>query len=143
MRVKISRSEANERTEDKPPIAAESAVARERRGCAKNCRQQMHSIRLQGILFDHVSASEEHPARLIARRHKPQLERCLAKLLARSGVARSRELARVIWLLSEGAISLILVHGDRGYSTAAAKAAKTLVGHYLCGSRDQHQARQP
>jgi len=78
-----------------------------------------------------------HPARLIARRHKAQLERCLTELLARSGVQQARELARAVWLLSEGAISLILVHGDRGYSTAAADAAKTLVRHYLDPSRDR------
>jgi AcrR family transcriptional regulator len=72
-----------------------------------------------------------HPARLIARRHKERLEHCLAGLLAESGVARSKELARAVWLLSEGAISLILVHGDRGYSTAASKAAQALVRFYL------------
>jgi AcrR family transcriptional regulator len=72
-----------------------------------------------------------HPARLIARRHKAQLERCLAELLERSGAQRAGELARAIWLLSEGAISLILVHGDRGYSAAASDAAKTLVRRHL------------
>lgn len=72
-----------------------------------------------------------HPARKIARRHKAQLEDCLADLLAQSGVERSKELARAVWLLSEGAISLILVHGDRGYSTAASKAATMLVQRYL------------
>ena len=68
-----------------------------------------------------------HPARLIARRHKAQLERCFADLLAQAGVLHAGELARAIWLLSEGAISLILVHGDRGYSAAAANAARALV----------------
>jgi len=68
-----------------------------------------------------------HPARLIARRHKAELERCLAELLERSGVRQPGELARGIWLLEEGAVSLILVHGDRGYSAAAAAAAKTLI----------------
>jgi AcrR family transcriptional regulator len=72
-----------------------------------------------------------HPARLIARRHKAQLEKCFAELLARSGVGRPNELARAVWLLSEGAISLILVHGDRGYSAAASEAAITLVRHHL------------
>ncbi len=72
-----------------------------------------------------------HPARLIARRHKAQLEKCFAELLARSGVERPNELARAVWLLSEGAISLILVHGDRGYSAAASEAAVTLVRHHL------------
>jgi AcrR family transcriptional regulator len=77
-----------------------------------------------------------HPARKIARRHKAQLERSLSELLAESGVARSGELARAIWLLSEGAISLILVHGDRGYSAAASQAAKMLVRHHLNRSPD-------
>jgi AcrR family transcriptional regulator len=72
-----------------------------------------------------------HPARLIARRHKAQLERSLADLLERSGVQQAGELARAVWLLSEGAISLILVHGDRGYSAAAADAAATLVRCHL------------
>jgi AcrR family transcriptional regulator len=71
-----------------------------------------------------------HPARLIARRHKERLERCLAELFAQSGVERSNELARAVWLLSEGAISLILVHGDRGYSIAASEAAQALVRLY-------------
>lgn len=72
-----------------------------------------------------------HPARLIARRHKAQLEQSFAELLAQSGVDRPNELARAVWLLSEGAVSLILVHGDRGYSAAASKAAITLVRHHL------------
>jgi AcrR family transcriptional regulator len=72
-----------------------------------------------------------HPARLIARRHKAQLEKCFAELLARSGAERPNELARAVWLLSEGAISLILVHGDRGYSVAASQAAVTLTRHHL------------
>jgi hypothetical protein len=41
--------------------------------------------------------------------------------------ARPRETAREIWLLSEGAISLILVHGDLAYAAAAAAAAKRLL----------------
>lgn len=79
-----------------------------------------------------------HPARLIARRHKAQLERCLAELLERSGVRQAGALAREIWLLSEGAISLMLIHGDRGYSTAASDAAKTLVRCHL----DKYQSDQ-
>ena len=82
-----------------------------------------------------------HPARLIARRHKAQLERSLAELLARSGVLQSEELARAVWLLSEGAISLILVHGDRGYSAAASTAAKTLVGCHLRKYASGNQSR--
>lgn len=78
-----------------------------------------------------------HPARVIARRHKAQLESCLAELLEQSGVIRSKELARAVWLLSEGAISLILVHGDRGYSRSASEAARTLVQHHQRGRRDK------
>jgi hypothetical protein len=33
--------------------------------------------------------------------------------------------------LSAGAISLMLVHGDRGHSAAASDAAMTLVRHHL------------
>jgi AcrR family transcriptional regulator len=72
-----------------------------------------------------------HPARLIARRHKAQLERCLCELLEQSGVRRAAELSRAVTLLSEGAISLILVHGDQGYSAAASEAATTLVRSHL------------
>jgi hypothetical protein len=71
-----------------------------------------------------------HPARHIAREHKAKLEDCLASLLAQSGVEKAKELARAVWLLSEGAISLILVHGDRGYSAAASQAARMLVQQY-------------
>jgi AcrR family transcriptional regulator len=68
-----------------------------------------------------------HPARLIARKHKALLEEQLAELLAKAKVKAPRECAREIWLLSEGAISLILVHGDRRYADAAAVAAKKLL----------------
>lgn len=68
-----------------------------------------------------------HPARLIARRHKAMLESHLADLLAKVQVKSPRELAREIWLLSEGAISLILIHGDRSYASAAAEAARKLI----------------
>ena len=68
-----------------------------------------------------------HPARLIARRHKAMLESHLAEVFSKADVRSPRQLAREIWLLSEGAISLILVHGDRSYAAAAAKAAKKLI----------------
>jgi AcrR family transcriptional regulator len=69
-----------------------------------------------------------HPARAIARRHKALLEMQFADVLAAAGVPDAQARAREIWLLSEGAISLILVHGDRGYAAAAAQAAKRLLG---------------
>lgn len=68
-----------------------------------------------------------HPARTIARRHKALLEAHLAEMLAKAGVRAARQRAREIWLLSEGAISLMLVHGDRSYAAAAAQAAKRLI----------------
>ena len=68
-----------------------------------------------------------HPARTIARRHKAMLEAHFAEMLARAGIERPRETAREVWLLSEGAISLILVHRDRSYAAAAAQAAKKLI----------------
>jgi AcrR family transcriptional regulator len=70
-----------------------------------------------------------HPARAVARRHKAALEAELAAVLARSGLPAAEEAAREIWLLSEGAISLMLVHGDRGYAAAASRAARRLVEH--------------
>jgi AcrR family transcriptional regulator len=72
-----------------------------------------------------------HPARVIARRHKARLERCFYELLEQSGVRSAAELSRAIWLLSEGAVSLILVHGDQGYSAAASEAAMTLLRSHL------------
>ena len=68
-----------------------------------------------------------HPARLIARRHKAMLEEHFAAVLRKAGVARPRQRARAIWLLSEGAISMMLVHNDRRYVRAAATAAKRLI----------------
>jgi len=68
-----------------------------------------------------------HPARRAARRHKALLEQHLAERLAQAGVAGPTETAREIWLLSEGAISALLVHGDRRYAAAAGRAALTLL----------------
>jgi len=68
-----------------------------------------------------------HPARRIARRHKAVLESQLAEVLAKANIESPRERAREIWLLSEGAISLMLVHRDRSYAAAAALAAKKLL----------------
>jgi AcrR family transcriptional regulator len=72
-----------------------------------------------------------HPARTIARRHKAILEAEFTALLERAGVRTPRATAREIWLLAEGAISLILVHGDRGYAAAAAGAARKLMQRRL------------
>src|SRR4029077_4055390 len=47
------------------------------------------------------------------------LEAQFADRLAKTGVGMAPELTREIWLFSEGAISLMLVHGDRAYAAAA------------------------
>ena len=68
-----------------------------------------------------------HPARAIARNHKTAVEQWLADGLATGGVSSHREHAREIMLLTEGAMALMLIHGDRGYAQTAARAAKRLV----------------
>jgi AcrR family transcriptional regulator len=82
-----------------------------------------------------------HPARRAARRHKAMLEQQLAALLARAGVVAAERTAREIWLLSEGAISTILVHGDRRYADAAGQAALTLLRHASAVSGSARRAR--
>ena len=68
-----------------------------------------------------------HPARAIAKRHKAILEGYLANLLEQAGIASAKDRAREIWLLSEGAMVLVLIHGDRGYIRSAAEAARRLL----------------
>ena len=79
-----------------------------------------------------------HPARTIARRHKAMLEAHLAELFVRAKVDAARERAREVWLLSEGAISLILVHRDRSYAAAAGQAAKALLRAHAIPRRRRH-----
>ncbi len=68
-----------------------------------------------------------HPARAIARRHKAAVEAWLSDGLAAGKVTSSRERAREIMLLMEGAMLLMLIHGDRSYAGAAARAANALI----------------
>jgi AcrR family transcriptional regulator len=68
-----------------------------------------------------------HPARAIARRHKRAVEDWLAEGLTVARVSSPRERARDVMLLMEGAMALMLIHGDRDYAKAAARAAKILV----------------
>jgi AcrR family transcriptional regulator len=71
-----------------------------------------------------------HPARGAARRHKAAREAWYAEILAKARVASAPERAREIALLAEGATALILIHGDRSYADAAARAAKELLGKH-------------
>jgi AcrR family transcriptional regulator len=68
-----------------------------------------------------------HPARAIARKAKAMTETWLAERLARARVDRPDIHAREIMLLMEGAMALMLIHGDRSYIDSAARAAKQLV----------------
>lgn len=68
-----------------------------------------------------------HPARAIARRHKARIEGWLASELEARGVATPADAARQVMLLTEGCMSLLLVHRDRHYVEVAAEAAVRLV----------------
>jgi AcrR family transcriptional regulator len=68
-----------------------------------------------------------HPARAIARKHKSAVEEWLAAELAATGMLSAPSLAREIMLLTEGAMALMLIHGDAGWATSAAQAAKRLL----------------
>ena len=68
-----------------------------------------------------------HPARAVARRHKAEVERWYAEVLAKAKAKSPLECARQVALLTEGAAALILIHGDRSYADTAARAAKLLV----------------
>jgi len=68
-----------------------------------------------------------HPARALARRHKIATEAWLARRLTRARIARPRKGARELMLLMEGAMVLMIVHGDRRYIDAAEQAAMKLL----------------
>jgi AcrR family transcriptional regulator len=68
-----------------------------------------------------------HPARRIASAHKRLLEAHLTEAFAAAGVANAAGCARKIWILSEGAMALMLIHGDRGYCKAAEEAALSVI----------------
>ena len=68
-----------------------------------------------------------HPARAIARSAKETTEIWLTERLRKVQVTHAAARARDIMLLMEGAMSLMLIHGDLAYIDAAAKAAKALV----------------
>jgi plasmid stabilization system protein ParE len=68
-----------------------------------------------------------HPARVATRRHKTTVEVELARRLAQSGVARAPDLAAQIQILVEGAMVLMLIHGDVRYARLARAAARKLI----------------
>jgi AcrR family transcriptional regulator len=68
-----------------------------------------------------------HPARSIARQHKAAVEQWLIEVITAAGIRSAHQRAREIMLLTEGAMVLTLIHGDRSYAKAAALAAKALL----------------
>jgi AcrR family transcriptional regulator len=68
-----------------------------------------------------------HPARAIARKHKSAVEKWLADELGNTGIRSPGDCAREIMLLTEGAMALMLIHGDPGWAHSAARAAKRLL----------------
>jgi AcrR family transcriptional regulator len=68
-----------------------------------------------------------HPARLVARRHKANVEAWLAGELSARGVEAAPSAARRVQILLEGALLLILIHGDETYAKAAAEMARAIV----------------
>lgn len=68
-----------------------------------------------------------HPARALARRAKTATETWLAERLALAHVNEPRERACELMLLLEGSLALTLIHGQRRYFDAAARAAKRLL----------------
>lgn len=67
-----------------------------------------------------------HPARALARRVKGTTESFLADKLAQARVPDPAARACEVMLLLEGAMALTLIHGQRRYIDAAARAAKRL-----------------
>lgn len=68
-----------------------------------------------------------HPARKLARRHKALVEAWLAEALAARGLADAAARSRQVQIILEGAMALLLVHGERGYLEAGKAAALAVV----------------
>jgi len=69
-----------------------------------------------------------HPARITSRRHKRMLEAWFAEQLRKLNIPSAEERGRDIMLLIEGAMVLMLIHGDASYASAGGGAAKRLLG---------------
>lgn len=68
-----------------------------------------------------------HPARKIAQRHKAAVIAWWAGLLKNAGVSSPEARAREVAILMEGAMAMMLIHGDRSYAETAASAAIALI----------------
>jgi AcrR family transcriptional regulator len=68
-----------------------------------------------------------HPARDATRRHKSAVQAELARRLEACGTRNAADLAAQLQMLLEGAMILMLIHGDPRYAKLAAGAARRLV----------------
>ena len=68
-----------------------------------------------------------HPAMKVGAAHKKKFEAWLAKEFQDRGTSNSRELARRVVLLMDGAFSTVLIHRDPTYIESAGSAAKEMV----------------
>ena len=68
-----------------------------------------------------------HPARLATREHKSAVQAELARRLAACGERNADDVAVQLQMLLEGAMILMLIHGDARYAKLAAAAARKLV----------------
>lgn len=68
-----------------------------------------------------------HPARRIARHHKAALESHLAHILGKAGLPDAERKTRQIWILTEGSMALMLIHGNPDYYVQAEEAAQLLI----------------
>jgi len=93
--------------------------------------QQASKVRWTGSGFTRMAMEladlPGHPARVATRRHKSEVQAELARRLASCGVRKPHDLAAQIQMLLEGAMALILIHGDAHYAKLAAAAARQLV----------------
>ncbi len=83
----------------------------------------------------------DHPACAIARRHMAAVEAWLASELEARSVAAPADAARQVLLLTEGCMSLLLVHRDRHYVEVAAEAAVRLLATADRAPRQRQYAR--
>lgn len=68
-----------------------------------------------------------HPARVATSKHKSAVEAELARRLAACGTRNAGDAAAQLQMLLEGAMTLMLIHGDVRYAKLAAAAARRLV----------------
>jgi AcrR family transcriptional regulator len=68
-----------------------------------------------------------HPARIATRRHKSAVQAELARRLVACGTRNAADVAAQVQMLLEGAMILMLIHGDVRYAKLAAAAARQLV----------------